>query len=187
MTARNQQAAMLEDVMRKTETLLAGVRPDQLGLPTPCSEWDVRQLQNHLVGWARHFAARESGQESSADPSTYEVSGDASGEFADSTGTLIAALDGKLSAPPEPPGEGAFPPTALTTMLIGEYVVHGWDLATATGQKVAFTDPEAEAALGLRSLLTPEYRGQMFGAEVEPPAGASSLQQLVAFAGRQPA
>jgi uncharacterized protein (TIGR03086 family) len=72
-------------------------------------------------------------------------------------------------------------------MLTGEYVLHGWDLATATGQPVPFTDEEAAVCLGMRSFLTPENRSPAFGPELPAPAGATPLQEFVAFSGRQPA
>lgn len=181
---------MLEQVMRKTEGLLARVKPEQAGLPTPCAEWNVGQLEDHLVGWARHFAARESGVGTGAgtdeDPAAYRVQDDAAREFDATIDPLVTALDGKIAAPaPADPGApNGFPPTALATMLTGEYVVHGWDLATATGQAVPFTDAEAEASLGMRAMLTPENRDGMFGPEVPAAPDATPLQQMIAFAGR---
>lgn len=187
MQVENAQAAMLSDVMRKTGEIMAGVKPDQMDLPTPCTEWNVRQLENHLVGWARHFAARESGQEATSDPGSYQAGQDPAQEFGEARVTLVGALDGKLSTPAGTSEQGGFPPAALTTMLTGEYVLHGWDLATATGQQVPFSDQEVEASQGMRSLLTPESRGQIFGPEVPAPAGATPLQEFLAFSGRQPA
>lgn len=187
MQVQNPQAAMLSDVMRKTEAIIAGVKPDQLDLPTPCTEWNVRELENHLVGWARSFAARESGEEAAGDPAGYQSGDDPAQEFDDARLTLVGALDRKLSAPADPAQTEGFPPSALTTMLTGEYVLHGWDLATATGQPVPFTDQEAEVSLGMRSFLTAESRGPMFGPEVPAPAGATPLQEFIAFSGRRPA
>ncbi|HTX29500.1 MAG TPA: maleylpyruvate isomerase N-terminal domain-containing protein [Streptosporangiaceae bacterium] len=44
--------------MAQTETIVAAVRPDQLGLPTPCSEYDVRALLSHTVGGLNRIAGR---------------------------------------------------------------------------------------------------------------------------------
>jgi uncharacterized protein (TIGR03086 family) len=187
MQVRNEQAATLGDVMRKTEGIMAGVKPDQMDLPTPCTEWNVRELENHLVGWARHFAARESGQEPAGDPSSYQAGENPAREFDEAIPTLVGALDAKLSAPSDPSQAGGFPPSALTTMLTGEYLLHGWDLATATGQPVPFTDQEADTGLGMRSFLTSENRSPAFGPELPAPAGATSLQEFIAFSGRHPA
>jgi uncharacterized protein (TIGR03083 family) len=48
--------------------LIAGVRPDQLGHPTPCGEWDVRALINHFVGGAAMFSASLRGEPVTIDP-----------------------------------------------------------------------------------------------------------------------
>ena len=178
---------MLGEVMRKTEGILAGVRPDQRDFPTPDADWNVRQLENHIVGWAIHFAARESGQGEAGDPSSYQAGDDPAREFEPTIDPLVTALDGKLSAPADQSGEGGYPAPALITVLIAEYVLHGWDLATATHQPVPFTDEEAKASLAMRPLLTQEYRDQMFGPELPAPPNATPLQELLAFAGREPA
>lgn len=44
---------VLESVLTKDAALLAAVRPEQLGAPTPCPEYDVHALVNHIVGWLR--------------------------------------------------------------------------------------------------------------------------------------
>lgn len=82
------------------------------------------------------------------------------------------------------------PGSALLSMMLVEYIGHGWDLATATHQPVPFDETEADAALAaVRGLLTPEFRGpdKAFGPEVIPPENAGSVDRLVAFLGRNPA
>lgn len=178
---------MLGDVMRKMERILAGVKPDQADFPTPDADWNVRQLENHIVGWALHFAARESGRGEAGDPTGYQVGEDPAREFEPAIEPLVTALDGKLSAPHGQTPDGGFPAPDLTTVLIAEYVLHGWDLAVATHQPVPFDDEEAKASLAMRPLLTQDYRDQMFGPELPAPPNATPLQQLLAFAGREPA
>ena len=75
-------------------------------------------------------------------------------------------------------------------MALGEYIVHGWDLARATGREYevpeAAVTPAHEFLLGM---VAPEYRGPdsgFFDAEVEVPADASPLDRLLGFAGRDP-
>lgn len=48
---------VLESVLAKDTALLATVRPQQLSAPTPCPEYDVQALVNHIVGWLQVFAA----------------------------------------------------------------------------------------------------------------------------------
>jgi uncharacterized protein (TIGR03083 family) len=164
---------LLESVLSQSEAIVAGVRPDQATLPTPCPEFDVRQLVDHIAGWSVSYAARAAGTEP-GDPNAYHAGPDPSAEVRAAADTILAGL-------------ANLPPVG---MLLMEYEAHGWDLATATGQVPSYSDAEAERALELgRQMLKPEHRGpdMPFGYEVEPPAGASPLEQLVAFLGRDPA
>ena len=68
MTA--QDADRLRPVLAETEAIIAGVKPDQMALPTPCPDYTVSQLVDHLTGWADNFAARVSGKEPANDPSS---------------------------------------------------------------------------------------------------------------------
>ena len=69
-----------------------------------------------------------------------------------------------------------------------DLLVHAWDLASATGQTL--TPPAAlldESEPAIRAIIVPEMRdGDVFAAEVVPPAGADALQRMIAFSGRQP-
>jgi uncharacterized protein (TIGR03086 family) len=175
----------LAGVLSKLEGLLAGVAPGQRGLRTPCPEWDVAALEGHLIGWLRYFTSRAKGEEPDPDPGATQAGEDPAGEFGATVAELLRALHAAEASGAEP-ASGQPAPAMLRTMLTGEYVVHGWDLATATGQAVPFTDAEAEVALGMRSMLTPEARGSMFGPELPIADDAPALARLVAFAGRRP-
>ena len=169
----------LESSLARTETIVAGVRADQAGLPTPCAEYDVARLVDHLVGWATSFAARVTGGTFEGDPNDFHAGADPTGEFHAGAQTIVAAYRAG-----RPEAEGL--PVGL---LLMEYVGHGWDLATATGQPVTFTAAEAEPALKMgQQMLKPEYRGpgQAFGLEAEAGEAAGSVDRLVAFLGRSP-
>ena len=128
----------LESALDRTEAILAGVRADQAELPTPCNEYDVAGLVDHLVGWATSFAAKVTGGTFEGDPNDFRAGADPVGEFHAAAQTIAAAYRaGRPEAEKLPVG-----------MLLMEYVGHGWDLATATGQPVTFTAAEAEPALG---------------------------------------
>ncbi len=85
--------------------------------------------------------------------------------------------------------QGRMPGDMALSMILGEYLIHGWDLARATGQA---WDPDEDtirtAHAFLAGMVTPEYRGPggMFGPEVDVPADAPALEKLVGFAGRDP-
>lgn len=177
---------LLDGVLRKTETLIAGVRPEQLDLPTPCPAWTVHALENHLVGWVRLFAAAVNDTPRDDDPSAYKVAEAPAVEFRAARDALLSGLrdsaeDRKVRLTNEVPA------SMLVGMILGEYVTHGWDLATATGQAVPYTEDEAGAALtAMSGMLRPEYRGEAFGPVVPTPEDAPPLARLIAFTGRRP-
>ena len=78
----------------------------------------------------------------------------------------------------------------VLAMALGEYIIHAWDLASATGQTYA----APEAAVGpahefLRGMVAPEYRGpdsNFFDDEVPVGDDAAPLDRLLGFAGRDP-
>lgn len=179
---------LLASVLTKTGDLIAGVRDDQWGLPTPCPEFDVRALSDHLVGWIQVFDAGRHGRDADVDPATYHAA-DPAGEFRAAAASLEAGWrEHGLDEParvmgPERPGEMVFNTTVM------EYLVHGWDLAVATGQRVPFSEEESADVLARAEVtLHPQYRGagMPFGDIVEVDADASATARLAAFLGRRP-
>ncbi|QII08525.1 TIGR03086 family protein [Rhodococcoides fascians A25f] len=166
--------------------LLAGVRADQLDLPTPCDEFDVRTLAGHLVATvARLIAIAELGRPDSVSPFSPDhdaASFDTLVEQARAAWADDAALDAPVVVP-----WGEVPGRSAVWGYARELLVHGWDLAVATGQPAhadpALVDP---VAVELRALLPAESRvpGVPFGPIVEPRSEAGPLERLANFAGR---
>jgi uncharacterized protein (TIGR03086 family) len=79
---------------------------------------------------------------------------------------------------------------AVLGMALGEYIIHAWDLATATGQPYAVPESAVVPAHEfLKGMVAPEYRGPdsgFFDAEVAVPDNAPPLGKLLGFAGRDP-
>jgi uncharacterized protein (TIGR03086 family) len=163
--------------------VVGGIAPDQLGRPTPCEAFDVRGVLEHMIGGATAFAAAFRG-EASGDPEL----GDPLAAFAPALGDLVAAIaePGALErSVASPLGEVAGATFARFVVLDG--LVHGWDLATATGQPYSPPDElVAEVDAFARQVLDPLRGGEAFGPAVEPPSGATPLERLVAFTGRTP-
>jgi uncharacterized protein (TIGR03086 family) len=169
------------------DRLIAATAPEQLGDATPCEGWDVRTLLNHVVGGNAFFLARATG---APEPSRDDdfVGDDALGAYRASVAALTDAFgaEGFLAKPVKTPfGDGVG--AVLITMRINEYLIHGWDLAVATGQPRDF-DPDV-VAFGekfLRSRPIPRSdSGGPFGAEQEVPPGASAVDSLAAYMGRR--
>ena len=100
---------------------------------------------------------------------------------------LVAAISapGALEQTVQAPF-GAVPGETFARFVVLDGLVHGWDLATATGQPYDPPDELVAAVDGFaREALDPLRDGQTFGAAVEPPAGASPIERLAAHTGRQ--
>ncbi len=189
-----QTRALLAPVLADLATLLDLVGPDRATAPTPCDEYDVAALTGHIVGWLENFAAgfaSADGQCPLADVSGVVASADeAPGRVRDASTTLDQAIAGGAAERPLViAGQGGMPGEMALSMMLGEYVLHGWDLARATGLSWAPADEAVTTALDfLQGMITPEYRGPqgMFGEEVTVPDDAPVLDRLVGFSGRDP-
>ena len=183
------EMALLSDVMDKTGALVSGVQPDQWDQPTPCSDWDVRGLVEHILGWMEVFAAGANGGAYDGDPAAYRLGDDPAGDFRTLADSLVDGwrTGGKDRTIRLTMGE--LPAAMAFDMTLMEYMTHGWDLATATGQPVPFSEAEAEQVLErARKTLKPEYRGAdtPMGEEVDVPADSPAVVKLAAFMGRRP-
>ncbi len=168
------------------QKLAAGTSTEQLDAPTPCEEWRVRDLFGHLIGGATTFAAVVRAEE--APPEIAPV------EDAAVTATARAAID-DIDAAFRSPGAmertvatpfGEMPGETFARLLAFDLLMHTWDLGTATGQDVEVDEDVVADVDGFaRAAIAPELRRPgTFGPEQAAPAGASRLEQLVAFSGR---
>jgi uncharacterized protein (TIGR03086 family) len=166
-------------------TVVDSVRADQYGDPTPCTEWTVRQLLNHLVGGNKMFTARLTGGPD-VDRAADHVGPDHVASFHASVADLRTAFaaDGALDGMyPGPFGEA--PGHTLARMRVNELMVHAWDLARATGQSTDL-DPElaAECLEDMRRLQEAGRGAPMFAPAQAYPEDATVADQLAAIAGR---
>jgi uncharacterized protein (TIGR03086 family) len=178
---------MLEGVLAGTRALIAAVPAEAMGRPTPCPNYDVGVLIEHLVTWLRTFEAGFAGR-SGPDPAALKPGPDPAADFAAAAaGVLRHWRSGGPQAMVSLTGPPAPGPTVYR-MMVGEYLVHGWDLAVATGQPIPFSPEQADYALAmLGAILLPQYRGEHFGPEVPVPDDATPIERVVAFSGRDPA
>jgi uncharacterized protein (TIGR03086 family) len=176
----------------QTGSIVAAVKPAQLGLPTPCPEYDVRALLSHIVGGLNRVAIMGEGGEALARPARVDgVPGDgwpAAYRAAAARAEAAWADDAKLDALVEVPW-GKVPGRFALAGYIQEVLAHGWDLAKATAQPTE-GDPELAlwALANAKRILPPEPRGGdiPFGPIVEAPPEAAPYAELAAWLGRQP-
>jgi len=165
--------------------VVAGVRPDQLDNPTPCTDWTVRQVLNHLVGGTRMFLALQTGGPP-VDRSADFLGDDPAAAFNDGVADLRdafaeeGALDRIVAAP-----FGPQPGRALVAMRVNEMLLHAWDVARATGQPTDLAPDLAAPAIEQFRAMRASGRGAGMFADPQPaPEGASPMDQLAAAAGR---
>ncbi|MER6314258.1 TIGR03086 family metal-binding protein [Streptomyces sp. NPDC001581] len=180
---------LLEKALNHTTGLLETLTPDQYGRPTPCEDFDARALANHLVAGNPYYVTLARGGAPDFSLFAQDRIGDRQpGEvYAQGAKEVLAAWQGAgaLDRRMPLPGGGLGPRIADLHLL--EAVLHGWDLATATGQDRT-GDPDAvEAALqGWYGNHPDEIRAGtgMFGPSRPAPDDAPALDRLAAYFGR---
>ena len=170
---------------RMTE-IVAGVAEDRLGDPTPCAEYAVKDLIGHIDRVAVGFAAVARKE----DPAGGGV------DFGDGWRERLAErLDGLAAAWADPAaweGTGPAAGTELANEVWGriaftEVVVHGWDLARATGQPFTLPDATLEACWAHVSVFVPDAPiPELWSPPVPVPADAPLIDRIVAMTGRDP-
>jgi len=180
-------------VLADLSRVVGNITPAQLHDPTPCSEFDVAQLRDHVVGWLATFAAGfadPDGRAPRASLDGYVPPQDPAAEVRAAAATMGRALAAGAAARPLRLGEAAMPGDMALNMILWEYVVHGWDLARATGQPWSPPAGAAEQSLEFApGMLTPDYQGdgKPFAPRVPVPDSAPALDRLLGLSGRDPA
>lgn len=162
--------------------VVAGIRPDQLDAATPCEDFTVRGVLEHMIVGATAFAAAYRGTEP-AEPDL----GDPLGSFGDVLGDLVAAINapGALDQTVQAPF-GEVPGETFARFVALDGLVHGWDMAVATGQPYEPPDELVAAADAFaHQAVDPLRDGQTFGDAVEPAPGASPIERLARYTGRR--
>ncbi|MGH3344313.1 MAG: TIGR03086 family metal-binding protein [Carbonactinosporaceae bacterium] len=180
---------VIERAVSATGSVFRDVSPAQHGAPTPCEAWDVRALMNHVIAGNRYFAALARGE--AGDTSVWQADhiGDVDPALVYEE-SAVAALDawrlpGAVERVAPLPSGGQGP--RLFDIHLADLIVHGWDLASATGQDRSL-DPEVVQAVYdmWHGKLPPEIRGTVFGTEVECAPDAPVADRLAAYLGRNP-
>ena len=155
------------------DALLASVADDQLDDPTPCAQWSVRDLIDHVVETTSRLAATAAGEKVDWTAPTPHHD-DILAAFRAHGAALVAAVNENEGSVPE-------------GMVAGELGVHTWDLASAIGRDGSELDAEiAQAGHEFMSReLTDERRGDSFAPARPAREGANAYEHLAAFAGRE--
>jgi uncharacterized protein (TIGR03086 family) len=171
-------------------TVVRAIRPEHLHAATPCRDWDVRDLANHLlqVVHALDLAGRR--RPVPADVWARDLLTDGwTGRFADDVRTAVdawadpAAWEGAVDLG----GPTPMPAPLIATMFAGDLAIHGWDLARATGQGYRCDDAVADATERFVVDMAEQGRQRgIFAAPAPAPPGASAFDRALALSGRDP-
>lgn len=166
--------------------LIAQVRHEQWSAPTPCTEWTVRALVDHLIGMNRVFIALIAGHTPPQRQAVDHVEHDPVGAYRDTAAALLAAftapgvLDREYQGPLGP-ASGA----ERLQIRLYDLLAHGWDLARATGQRAELPDDVADRSLAFaRTQVSEQARPGRFDPAQTVDGHASGIERLVAFLGR---
>jgi uncharacterized protein (TIGR03086 family) len=163
---------------------VAAVSPDAWDQPTPCEDWTVRDLVGHVVdsqGMFLGFIGDEVGEVPS-------VADDPVGAWDATRGAVQRDLDDPDRAGAEFEGLMGVQTfeSAVDRFLCMDLVVHGWDLARATGQDEEITPEELARVSETATSFGDAMRSpRAFGPEVDLPPGADDQVRLLAFLGRR--
>jgi uncharacterized protein (TIGR03086 family) len=164
--------------------VMAGVSPDQMGLPTPCTDWSVQDLVDHMVGSTEYLLAAIEGR----DPAP--VAGAAATDFDAGRAQVLAGLaaPGALDRTCRSPLGFEWTIGEATAGTFMDNLIHTWDLATATGQDDALDADLVEActALFLPDMPDRGRAGGLVGPAVHVGADSTAQDRLLAAMGRQP-
>lgn len=185
--------SLVAAVAATTVETVRAITPDQLGAPTPCQEYDVRRLLNHLHYWGPSLegAARK---EPVAPPAECEqdvdlTGGDWAGRLEVQCDRLVAGwrLPAAWEGTTQMGGPTPLPASMIGGMVVTELVVHGWDLARATGQQPRWDD-EVLAFVHEEVARTAEHGREMgvYGPAVPVPGTAPVLDRILGLTGRDP-
>ena len=184
--------ALMAAAATETARVVGNVNAAELDSKTPCTGWDLRTLLNHTILWTAYSAEQRAYGRSVAEDL---MSRDFTAEpgFAADYQAQVARAVQAWSDPKAWEGSrgvmGSETPAAeIAAMLISETVLHGWDIARATGQ-----DYHCDAGLAEALLKTVEAQGEMFRqyqgfANIVPvPDDADAFDRALGLSGRDPA
>ena len=178
------ELASAEAALGALQHVLHPISRDELSKSTPCSEYDVMQLTDHLLNSVTLLGGAAGAEVPDRD-TDYSVEQQV-------VGAARPALDAwhrRGLSDTVTLGPNELPATFAVSILTLELLVHGWDYAAATKHPMNVAESLADYVLGLaKKVINPETRATVgFADAVVVPDDASALDRLIAFTGRDPA
>ncbi len=182
------------DPLVAAEAVLAAIQPvlrrltsDDRPRPTPCPEMSCHEVAEHLMVALTRIGSLSGATVTRPEEGSLETK---VSSLVDQvvTGWRARGLD-DLDGVARRASGGPLPLRVAPAIPAVELLLHGWDIAEATGQRIEVSDPVVAYVAGLFDQLEeamPETRGTVFGPSVEARPGADALERLAAHAGRSP-
>lgn len=177
----------LSVVLDTVGALIAAVSDAQWNWPTPCIDWNVRDLVHHIVNGNETFTNALGGLALKPNEPSMGTDTELSSRYQDSASMLLAAFrrpgvkERVVTIP-----FGSVPGEVALHLRIAEILVHGWDLGRATERVVSFPDDIVENEEAFSRLLLPQIPPDRypFAPPKTAPAGSSPIDRLSALLGR---
>ena len=177
--------------MAATLRIIEQVSHDQWHAPTPCTEWDARQVANHIIGenlWAGELFQGKTvaevgtaldGDLTGDDPAAaYRRSVEVARKALEAPGAMEATCH--LSF-------GDYSGADYASQLFMDTLIHGWDIATGTDLEIRMDAELVAHCLPIAEVLTRQFRAAgVFGEDLPVPADADQQTKLLALVGRRP-
>jgi uncharacterized protein (TIGR03086 family) len=181
--------------VRQLRALLLGVNPHDLATPTPCENWTIGDLLDHIMGlsWAFTQTARKlTDAPGTSGPPPQPSAANLPPHWRSRLPVLLEDLATAWKDPAAWTGTAqaggvTMPATAMGTVAMNELIMHSWDLAKGTGQEFAADPRTLEVLIEFLSQGPREGSPGLFGPVVEHLDEPSLLDQALALAGRDPA
>ncbi|MFI1384853.1 TIGR03086 family metal-binding protein [Embleya sp. NPDC020886] len=174
----------------EADRLAHGVAPERIAGPTPCPEFDTRALLNHWIVYTSHGMEHRALRTTLPEETTARDFV-AEPDWADAYGAQLRRAVAAWAEPAVWEGEIDFgggqtmPATEIAAMLLLELVLHGWDVARATGQDYRASAELGEAVEGIVARYAEMYREYAgFAVPVAVPEDASAFERALGASGR---
>lgn len=170
-----------EATLAVLQNVLHGIGKDDQSKQTPCREFDVAKLTDHLmnsittIGGAAGAEFPERNKSASVEAQVMDAARPALDAW------RRRGLDGTVNLGPN---EG--PAKVFAGILSIEFLVHAWDYAKATGKKLEVPGSLTDYVMGLAQKIITNRSGPGFDDPVDVPADVGALDRLIAFTGRRP-
>lgn len=172
----------------QTTAIVKGIKPDQWDNSTPCEEWNLRVLVNHVIGEHRWLEAIFSGETVASVGKAFD--GDLTGDdpiaaYVDAGARAEAAINDEVLVAHHDVSIGDISGYDYLTQLFMDQLVHGWDIMRGSCQDVALDDELAAAAIPVaQEMVAYVGQGSVFGNTVDLASDAPKLGVLLGTVGR---